>query len=118
VTVSPKQWEEFFKPYNEILSRNYGGVQYHCCMRHDWHLEGMSRTYGFIGFDADPAWNDVDIIERVLSGRGVWMRALEDWDLIRRIKGKVAFNISIKSKTKQEALDKVVRFKEFLLQNP
>ena len=104
VTVSTPMWKEFFLPYNEILSRRYGGIIYHCCMKHDWHLKAMSESFGFMGFDAAPEYNDIDKIEEALTGKGVWNRTVSDLALIRRFKGKIGLFLAAHGHTKEEAV--------------
>ena len=109
VTVSTPMWKEFFLPYNEILSTHYGGIIYHCCMKHDWHLKAMSETRGFMGFDAAPEYNSLDKIEEALTGKGVWNRAIPDLDLIRRYRGKFGLFLAAHGRTKSEAVEKAKR---------
>jgi len=114
VTVSPKHFQEFFMPYNERLSRELGGITYHCCMRYDFQLESIAKTEGFMGFDPVPEYNDLDIIERVLSGKGVWCCLLSDRNLIKRFGGKVGIFLQESGKSRQDALDNVAKLREFL----
>jgi hypothetical protein len=105
VTVSPQMWKEFFRPYNEIISNRYGGIVYHCCMKHERHLHAMAETKGFMGFDADPLYNNHDIIESALTGKGVWNRVVTDWEQARRFKGKFGMFLGAHGKTKEEAIE-------------
>jgi len=114
VTVSTPMWKEFFQPYNEILSHRYGGVVYHCCMKHDWHLQAMSETAGFMGFDADPMYNDLGKIEAALTGKGGWNRAVTDWEIAKRCKGKFGFFLGVQEKTKEAALEQAKRMVEYI----
>ena len=114
VTVSTPMWKEFFQPYNEILSHRYGGVVYHCCMKHDWHLQAMSETAGFMGFDADPMYNDLGKIESALTGKGGWNRAVTDWEIAKRCKGKFGFFLGVQEKTKEAALEQAKRMVEYI----
>ena len=76
VTVSPAVWNEFFLPYNNRISREYGGlITYHCCMRYERYFEAIAGTDGFIGFDADPQYNDFSKIAATLEKhRAIWTR--------------------------------------------
>lgn len=121
VSVSPRVWEEFFLPYNNRISRAYGGVIYHCCMNHDFQFESMAKTEGFVGMDADPAWNDFDKIVGTLDGRGVWARSIGDVptdsdselpldiDKIRRLKGRIGVFLGVSGKHRQDAVDRAKR---------
>ena len=114
VTVSTPVWKEFFLPYNEIISQKYGGIIYHCCMKHDWHLKAMSETKGFMGFDPDPAYNDHDKIEEALTGKGVWNRCVSDWDQARRFKGKFGFFLNAHGATKEEAVENSKKMMDYI----
>jgi hypothetical protein len=124
VCVSPAMWEEFFLPYNDRLAREYGGICYHCCMCHENHLMTLTKSNHFMGFDADPKFNNFEKIEAALvAGKGVWSRvlgmpfhdisadqALEDTiGYIRRLKGKVGLFFCVPGKNKQDAIDKAKR---------
>ncbi len=117
VCVSPAMWEEFFLPYNDRMAREYGGCTYHCCMCHENHLMTLTKAYNFMGFDADPKFNNFDKIEAALvAGKGVWTRllglpsdpqALEDTiGYIRRLKGKVGLFLCVHGKNRQDAINK------------
>jgi len=114
VTVSPKQFREFFMPYNERIAREFGGIIYHCCMNHDFQFENMADTKGFMGFDANPDYNSHDLIEKALSGKGVWARSIDDWGLIDRFRGKVGLFLLVRGSSRQEALDNASRLREHL----
>jgi len=114
VTVSTPMWKEFFLPYNEILSRHCGGIIYHCCMKHDWHLKAMSETKGFMGFDADPDHNSLDIIEETLTGKGVWNRCVPDWELAKRFRGKFGFFLSSHGRTKEESVENSKKMLDYI----
>ena len=114
VTVSTPMWKEFFLPYNAQLSRKYGGITYHCCMKHDWHLKAMSETPEFMGFDADPQYNNHDIIEDALTGKGVWNRCVTDWELAKKFKGKFGFFLGAHGHTKEETLENSKKMMDFI----
>ena len=108
VTVSPAMWEEFFMPYNNRLSREYGRmITYHCCMRYDRHLESIARTDGFIGFDAHPGHNDFARIAATLeSHRAIWMYQCGpgDMDYIRQLAGKVGMLFAVRGADRADAV--------------
>jgi len=90
-SVSPETFESFFLPYNNRLSRAFGGVFYHCCLRHDFQFKGMAKTEGFLGMDGDLENNDEDAIISILDERGVWFRrmGLNQMAFVRRLQGRV-----------------------------
>ena len=108
VTVSPTMWEEFFMPYNNRLSREYGHmVFYHCCMRYDGHFESIAKTDGFIGFDAQPSHNNFDKIAATLERHNaVWTRVCGpgDIDFIRRLAGKVGMLFAVNGSDRADAV--------------
>jgi hypothetical protein len=123
VTVSPKMYETYYLPYNNRISRHYGGVMYHCCMHYDSHFAVMAKTEGFIGFDPSPEYNDIDKVEAALAHHGVWTYALgdvpkarhgttgrrDDLPIIRRLKGKVGMILSVHGDNRQDAIDRAKR---------
>jgi len=120
VTVSPQIWEEFFMPYNNRLSREYGNfITYHCCMRYDTHFESIIKTDGFAGFDAMPDYNDFNKIASALEkAHGIWTRALTNTDahkdFIRRLRGKVGMLFSVNGKDRADAIQQTRDFLAFL----
>ena len=115
VSVSPAAWEEFFMPYNNRLSREYGNmITYHCCMKHDTHFDSIVKTDGFLGFDAHYAHNDFDKIEAALTKvNGACMRPLHgliDMDWIERLHGKVGMFFSLKGWNRQDAIEQAREF--------
>jgi hypothetical protein len=139
VTVSPQAWEEFYLPYNNRISREFGGVTYHCCYGWDRYFPSVVKTDGFIGMDAFPEYNDLDRIEAALAGRGVWTTLLGDmptqrpvtaggrdrtgssrrpWqdDLraIRRLKGKTGMFLGVHGDDRQDAVDRAKRLLDLI----
>jgi hypothetical protein len=120
VTVSPQIWEEFFMPYNNRLSREYGNfITYHCCMRYDTHFESIIKTDGFAGFDPSPEYNDFNKIASALEkAHGIWTRSLSNQDahkdFIRRLRGKVGMMFSVGGKNRMAAIQQTRDFLAFL----
>ncbi|MDD2710704.1 MAG: uroporphyrinogen decarboxylase family protein [Verrucomicrobiae bacterium] len=118
VAVSPQTWEEFFMPYNNRLSREYGNfINYHCCMRYDTHFESIVKTDGFAGFDAQPAYNDFNKIASTLEKvHGIWTRSCgpADKDFIRRLRGKVGMQFLVNGKNRADAIQQTRDFLAFL----
>lgn len=108
VTVSPTMWEEFFMPYNNRLSQEYGRmIFYHCCMRYDGHFESIAKTDGFIGFDAQPSHNDFAKIAATLERHhAIWTRPCgpSDMDLILRLAGKVGMLFAVNGSDRADAV--------------
>jgi hypothetical protein len=113
VCVSPATFEEFFLPYNNRLSREYGGLAYHCCLRYESHFPSLVKTENFLGFDAQPGPNDFDKIEAALSeAHGIWTRICGpgDMDYIRRLRGKVGMFFSVHGENRGDAVAKAREF--------
>ncbi|MFH1006558.1 MAG: uroporphyrinogen decarboxylase family protein [Candidatus Latescibacterota bacterium] len=108
VAVSPAIWEAFFMPYNNRLSREYGGlITYHCCMRYEGHFESIAKTDGFIAFDAKTSHNDFEKIAATLERhRAIWTCPCEpgDMDYIRRLAGKAGMLFSVKGRDRADAI--------------
>jgi len=117
VTVSPQTFVEFFLPYNNRLSREFGNlVHYHCCMRYDTHFEVVAQTAGFIGFDAMPEFNDFEKIASTLEAcRGIWTRQISHHnpkclDYVRRLKEKVGMLFGVGAETREGAIKEAREF--------
>jgi hypothetical protein len=106
VSVSPEMFEAFYLPYNNRISRAFGGIYYHCCLKHDFQFKGMAKTVGFLGMDGDLECNDVEKIFSTLDGRGVWFRKLgqNQMEIIRRFKGHVGCFLHASGRDREEAL--------------
>ena len=104
--LSPETYDEFARPYNERVARAFGGVHYHCCLKYEQNLPAIASSEGFMGFDASPDHNDIDVIEECLTGEGVWNRHVGDRQYVDRFRGKVGLMLSVNGDSKQEALDK------------
>ncbi len=70
--ISPALYREFELPYVERLSREFGGVCFHCCLKHEFNLGNFSSTTGFMGFDAQPDYNCTDSVLKNMKEGGVW----------------------------------------------
>lgn len=122
VAVSPGTWEGFFLPYNNRLSREYGGmIAYHCCMRYDGHFESIAKTDGFIGFDAQPSHNDFAKIAATLERHhAIWTRQCGpgDMEYIRRLAGKVGMLFAVSGSDRADAVRQTRDFLAALRDNP
>lgn len=70
--LSPGIYREFALPYAEKLSREFGGISFHVCMKFEQNLKIIASTKGFIGFDAMPYYNDPEKVLDALGGGKVW----------------------------------------------
>ncbi len=71
--LSPNTYEEFAKPYNERLAKEFGGVSLHCCMKYEQNLKLMGETEGFMAFDPQTDFNNSEIIiESIRGKKAVW----------------------------------------------
>jgi len=77
--VSPAFYHEFFVPYNQLVSTQFGGISIHCCRGYQQNLEEIACMDGFMSFDADASYNDLDAIADALAAdttccrsRGIW----------------------------------------------
>ena len=106
VAVSPAMFETFFLPYNNRISRAFGGVCYHCCLKNDFQFGGMAKTEGFLGADGDPEWNDLEKLVSMLDGRGFFIRKLGpgQMEIIRRFKGRVGCLLQASGTDRDDAI--------------
>jgi hypothetical protein len=123
VCVSPRTLEEFYLPYNNRLSRHYGGYSYHCCMRYDTHFATLAKTEGFMGFEASPDYNDPNKMEAAIAHHGVWCTPLgdlptgrhgktgrrDDLPIIRQLRGKVGMVLGVHGDNRQDAIARAKR---------
>lgn len=121
VCVAPKIWEEFFLPYNNRISREYGSlIHYHCCMKYEAYFDSLVKTEGFIGFDPSPEFNDFEKIASTLERcRGVWTRQISHKDpnclnYVRRLKGKVGMFFGVGGDNREEAIKEAREFMAIL----
>lgn len=116
VTKSPAAFEELHLPYNNRVSHELGGIIYHCCMKYDTYFPALLKTEGFMGMDPQPGHNDIGKIEETLSGRGVWVKELNEKhiDLIRRFRGKIGLFLSASGDTRRIAIDSAKRLLDIL----
>lgn len=68
--VSPGHYREFMKGPNELISRAFGGISIHCCRGYEQNLMEIANLEGFMSFDADSSFNDIDAIGRALTSAG------------------------------------------------
>jgi hypothetical protein len=106
VCVSNEHYTEFFRPYNELMAKTLGGAMYHCCMRYDFQFKVIAESKGFIGFDPDPDYNDMELALKYLSQNGVYTRPVIDREVARLFCGKVAFIPQVNGECRQDALEK------------
>ncbi len=78
--LSPDTYEEFAKPYNERLAKEFGGVSLHCCMKYEHNLKHMGNTQGFMAFDPQTDFNNPQtIIESIKGTKAVWVVNNAPW---------------------------------------
>ncbi len=70
--LSPSVYREFALPYVERLSDEFGGIQFHVCMKYEQNLASLAGAKGCIGLDAMPYYNDPYKIVEAMGGRQVW----------------------------------------------
>jgi len=129
--LSPETYNEFDRPYNEILAKEFGGVGLHCCMKYEQNLKNMSETEGFLLFDPQTDFNNIDIIADSLKGKNaVWNLNNAPWqknkdrgysdeqmlkNAIDRIGGKNGIIVNAYGETKDEAFKLAASIKEYAL---
>lgn len=70
--LSPDIYREFAMPYADRLSKEFGGIFLHVCMKFEQNLKNLAAIDGFIGFDAMPYYNDPHKILAALGEHKVW----------------------------------------------
>lgn len=90
--VSPAVYEETFLPYNNIVSRCFGGLHLHSCGKIEHNLESMKKTEGLKsvecagGFRTDPAPNEPALLAPAMKGTGLVLKTRCGWDEVERLK--------------------------------
>ncbi|MEW5867175.1 MAG: uroporphyrinogen decarboxylase family protein [Bacillota bacterium] len=108
--LSPEIYDRFIRPYNERLSREFGGISIHCCGKYEQNLSMVASLDGFMSFDADSASNDPKAIVSVLEGRkGVWHTWASDLEEAERkldmAVGRFGLILNLSCKTLEEGVD-------------
>jgi hypothetical protein len=68
--LSPQIYQEFAAPYVTRLSKEFGGVDFHCCMGYRQNLANMAAMPGFISFDPQDDYNPVaDVLAALPEGK-------------------------------------------------
>lgn len=127
--LSPETYNEFDRPYNEILAKEFGGVGLHCCMKYEQNLKCMSDTQGFLWFDPQTDFNNIDIIADSLKGKNaIWHLNNAPWqknkfreysdekmlkNAIDAVGGQNGIIINIYGDTRDEAIKLATEIKEY-----
>jgi hypothetical protein len=131
--LSPDTYREFSKKYNEMLSNEFGGIAFHCCMGHEQNLCNMASTSGFLGYDAMPDYNDINKIISNVEGKGVWnvynfsyavrperqqVTSDEEWfrNIIDKSEGKCGLVLNVYSENRDDALRLAEKIKNYSVQ--
>jgi len=131
--LSPETYNDFDRPYNEILAKEFGGVGLHCCMKYEHNIRDMAETEGFFLFDPQTDFNSIDVIADSLKGKKAawnvnnapWQknkdREYSDEQMIKnaidKIGGQNGMVINVYGDTKHEALKLAEVIKEYSEKN-
>ena len=92
VFVSNRPYEDTFLPYNNQLSRHFGGIALHTCGNAGHNLDLMKSTDGLfmvdlaLGHVADPTPCDACKVAEVFRGSGIIIKAKTGWNEIDKIR--------------------------------
>lgn len=126
--LSPSLYKEFAVPYAEKLAAEFGGLNFHCCRGYEQNLSAIAQVNGFLGFDPQVDFNNIDKILDAVTGRGVWLvnnfkaqqredRKETDFETFRRIidqsEGRCSLVIDVWGDTMEEALRLANAVKEY-----
>ncbi len=78
--LSPELYREFGVQYNNLLSREFGGIVVHSCGDVGNALPAMMETEGLVGIDIVAPQNDLSLIKRIACGRTALCLRYFDWD--------------------------------------
>lgn len=78
--LSPELYREFGVAYNNILSKEFGGIVVHSCGDVCRTLPAMMETHGLLGIDIVAAQNDHELVRRIAGGKTALCLRYFDWD--------------------------------------
>lgn len=111
--LSPELYEEFCAPFSRQLSKRFGGVTLHCCMRYWQNVPVMSRMEGIMGMDPQPRFHSLEellpSLAQVPFWRIFWLPDLDDplayyKDLIDRTQDICGLMLEIQCQDREQAL--------------
>ena len=70
--LSPEIYREFARPCMDRLSREFGGIEFHVCLKFEQNIENLTATEGFMGFDCQPYYNDPLMALKHLDPCHIW----------------------------------------------
>ena len=72
MNLSPEMFEEFIRPYDQRLLKEYGGGSIHFCGRGDHYIESISEMDGVHAIQmSQPEYNDMEIIYQNTVDKGI-----------------------------------------------
>lgn len=128
--LSPDIYKEFAIPYVNQISNEFGGINFHCCMKFEQNLKNQASVNGFRGFDAMPYYNDPKLILDALGENKIWQIYNYDWtipmgetekhiDFYKRIidmtENRVALYIDVFDNKKEDAFKLAYEVKNYCI---
>jgi len=114
--ISPGCYETFVKPYNEAMSRAFGGVIIHCCRSYRQNLKNIAGMEGFMGFDPSflQGYHTYEEVRAALDGRGVYigLYSRETIEALRPKREKTGLILLVGGETFEEAMEKARQARE------
>lgn len=127
--LSPAIYKEFAIPYAERISETFGGISFHCCMGYEQNLSNMASCKGFLKFDPQVDFNNIDmIINAIKNSGGTWV--VNNWpfqknkhrdksdealfmEIIDMTENICSLKMDVFAPNKEEAVGMALRLKEY-----
>ncbi len=100
MNLSPEMYEEFAKPYDEMLLNHFGGGVIHFCGRGDHYIEKMSQIEKLYGINiSQPHLNDMEVIYKNTVDKGISILGFDKERAIQDVTRANRFNHRLSSFT-------------------
>ncbi len=98
MNLSPEMYEEFAKPYDEMLLKHFNGGVIHFCGRGDHYIEKMSHIQNLYGVNiSQPHLNDMEVIYKNTVDKGICILGFDHAHALQDVQRNNQFNHRLSS---------------------